>query len=348
MSLSDKQFAFTFDDFMLVPGHSHVTSRKQPDTSSQVGSVRLQIPVISAPMNTVTEDEMSVAMAEIGADGVLHRYLTIDQQADIFRKINGVRKPWVAVGATGDYLQRARTLYKKGARRFCIDVANGHSEICCKAARMLSEEFPDADLMAGNVCTYEGARMLALSGANVIRVGIGPGSMCTTRLVTGHGVPQLSALESCVRVKEDIAGNIAIVADGGIRTAGDIVKAMAIGADAVMVGGLLAGTSQSPGDTMRDEDGNLYKMYHGMASEEGRKNWFDKEATAFVPEGSSTRVAFKGCAKRIVETLAGGLRVGMSFTDAKTLEELREKAVWVRVTENGRVEGTPNRRMHKR
>jgi IMP dehydrogenase len=195
--------------------------------------------------------------------------------------------------------------------------------------------------MAGDVCSYEGAYRLAEAGCTSIRVGIGPGSICKTRTITGHGVPQLSAIEDCARIKEKFP-EVAIIADGGIRNSGDAVKCLAIGADAVMVGGLLAGTEETPGQTLRDEEGNLYKMYSGMASEEARMSYYNKEDSLFVPEGVSVKIPFKGSAKKIVQTFVGGIKVGMSYSDARTLKELTEKAQWVRITNGGLRESVPH------
>jgi len=356
MKLNDLSTAFTFDDVMLEPRQSRINSRKEPSPFVQLGKWSpLTVPIISSPMNTVTESAMADAMLSLGADAVIHRYMSIKEQVDMFYDVQrgDLRPenqtnvaPWVAVGAAGDFRPRVVALHDAGARKFCIDVANGHNEHCIEAVRYIKRFSPHSDIMAGNVCTYWGAHELVDAGANVVRVGIGPGSMCITRIVTGHGVPQMTAIERCADVKSHNP-HVSIVADGGMRSSGDIVKAIAIGADAVMLGGLLAGTSQTPGETIRDPDGSLYKMYNGMASEEGRKNWFDKEATSFVPEGSSTKVAFKGDVKKIIEQLVGGLRVGMSISDALTLDELRSKARWVRVTENGKREGNPNKRMYR-
>jgi IMP dehydrogenase len=350
--------AFTYDDLMLVPQHSKIKSRKEPDVSTELGRSKLQIPIVAAPMNTVTEYEMCQTMGTIGGDAVLHRYLTIEEQARQFKlssvahvpfSVSSPYAPFVAIGSTGKFMERAGLLHHMGAKKFCIDVANGHSEMCVDAVSTLRDRFgDDIDIMAGNVCSFDGAVSLVEAGANVIRVGIGPGSACTTRLVTGHGVPQLTAIEECAAAKEHrSAHDVSIVADGGIRSSGDIVKALAMGADAVMIGGLLAGTSQSPGDTRNKGDFTLYKMFHGMASEGGRSEWFDKDATSFIPEGTSMEVMFKGDAKRIIENLIGGLRVGMSYSGAETLEQLRKNAEWVRVSDNGRKEGTPNRKMFK-
>jgi IMP dehydrogenase len=334
--------AYTFDDLMLVPEYSEIESRKQPDTSTVVGH-RIEIPIIASPMNTVTEAVMADTMTKLGADAVLHRYMSIEEQCKQFQSVK--RPPWAAVGASGDFAERAQALYDAGVRKFCIDVANGHSKIAALAVHnlryLLGEE---VYIMAGNVCTAEGARVLEANGANVIRVGIGPGSQCTTRLVTGFGVPQLSAIGWC-------AGGVklaSIVADGGIRSSGDIVKALAMGADAVMIGGLIAGTDECPGEVVRDEEtGQLFKYYHGMASREGREDWFGREVSSYVPEGVSTKVPHRGEAKKIVENLNSSLKVGMSFANAKSIKELQQNAKWVKVTDNGRKEANPNKRLFK-
>ncbi len=355
--LSEAPLAFTFDDFTLAPVYSEVMSRKNPDTASSLMlNYDLRVPIISSPMNTITEHQMVIAMVEAGASAVLHRYGSIEAMEVSLKEILKKVPPesfFVAVGATGDYLDRARSAIRMGAKNFCIDVANGDSKICLEAVRALGGLIATyglgsgADIMAGNVCTEAGAERLADRGATIIRVGIGPGSMCTTRVVTGHGVPQLTAIENCVRGARRYGAGV--VADGGIRSSGDIVKALAIGADAVMVGGLLAGTSETPGKPIYADDAKVgdfptHKLYAGMASEEGRglNGWFDRTKTSYVPEGVSIEVPYKGSVKPIIETLANGLKVGMSYCNANNLFQLRENSRWVRVTENGRVEGTPH------
>lgn len=745
--LDNAPTAYTFDDFFLAPAHSEIRSRKDPDTSIQLGDIPLSIPIVASPMNTVTEVDMAVTMARLGGVGVIHRYMSIEDQvnqaqsaiaqiATTTQVVNSSGSPnqtpsaarvFCAIGANGDSIQRAEALWGAGVRSFCIDVANGHSVHCVEAVARLRARYPEAHIMAGNVCTYDGTRRLAEAGANSIRVGIGPGcfaqgtrvlmgsgvykniehiqpgdmvinkdgravkvlkawctgtrkvmslrhtqfykktfctadhrywvgdlsrlapstvssrgyaksleeddfgwkeigsagrcvlslpqhiafdlkkdfavpllkrtggnrkdnfkytkdivlsssyhtgymlgfflgdgcanvaeyknstrgsvnwyinaehaerteklrqaikectgkdakiskakslnvvslhykplanmlnsfgkkhekhlpkeylvsnpdylkglldgmvdsdghieaktgrvgftntseqlmelfgvvsylvhgkfpnftaksksggkninvknlkqayaarqlkvnrsahntqlvkvldtepellevkvydievdcpthsfiannavvhnSMCTTRVVTGHGVPQLSAIEDCARIKVrtrthvDYSGNkvkeykafpgISLIADGGIRSSGDIVKALAIGADAVMLGGLLAGTSDTPGET-HQQDGQLYKYYHGMASEKGRSGYFDREKTAYVPEGESTRVSYKGATDKIVSGLVASLRVGMSYAGADNLAALRKNAQWRRVTGAGAHEGTPH------
>lgn len=342
--------AYTFDDFQIAPSHSTVPSRKVPDVSVGLEDFRFKIPIIAAPMNTIVEAAMARAMHDLGGSSVLHRYMSIADQVKQAQELfehgtlnsKTVDDFFVAVGANGDSADRVAALASVGVRRFCVDVANGHSEHCIKAVQAIRRAVPQAVIIAGNVCTYDGALRLADEGANAIRIGIGPGSMCTTRLVTGHGIPQLTAIESCVAVKH-VHPDLCMIADGGIRDSGDIVKALAIGADMVMVGSLLAGTSETPGPCIEDpQTGLSYKYYHGMASEEGRGSWFSGEQTSFVPEGASTRVPYKGDTHKVVERLVGGLQVGMSYSGAFDVEELRKNAKWYRVTNAGHREGTPH------
>jgi len=355
MKLSEAKYAFTFDDLMLIPQHSDVKSRKAPDVRTKLSDTRsLDIPIVSAPMNTVTEHHMMKVMSDLGGSSVLHRYMSSDDQLrECIEALKGKnsRRFFVAVGASGDFVERAYRLYDTlGIADFCVDVANGHSEICIRAIEALMSKMDKLNIMAGNVCTYEGTMRLAEAGAGIIRVGVGPGSMCKTRIVTGHGVPQLSAIEDCARVKDDY-DDVTIIADGGIRNSGDIVKALAAGADAVMLGGLLAGADETPGEIYELEfRGALhqkmgkFKRYAGMASEEGRKfnGWFTEEDASFIPEGESVEVPYKGPVKSVIDNLVGGLRVGMSYAGAMSIKDLQENAEWVRVTENGRVEGTPH------
>ncbi len=335
--------SFTFDDFTLVPQFSTIKSRKEPDVSFENKKYEQKVPIIASPMNTVTETEMAVAMLEIGAQAVIHRYLSIEDQTkmcvDIIQRHSN--NFFAAIGATGDFKERAQELYRVGVRRFCVDVANGHSQTCIEAVEYLKSKYGDILVMAGDVCSWDGTMRLAAAGTDLVRVGIGSGSMCTTRVVTGHGVPQLSTLEECAAAKKTYP-NLVIIADGGIKRSGDIVKALAIGADIVMVGSLLSGTVETPGNII-EENGKRYKYYAGMASELGRSGWFETTKTNWVPEGVSTKVPYMGkSAKMVVEELIGGLRVGMSYSDARNIRELQEKAEWRRITSFGYIEGTPH------
>lgn len=352
------QESYTFDDIVMIPKYSVVKSRKYPELSNE----ELKIPIVASPMNTVTELEMLETMAKMGGAAVLHRYMSIEKQCEILKSMKNItpkhNSVWVAVGVD-DLEERIDKLSSIGVERFCIDVANGHNIACIEAVKKIKSINPTAQIMAGNVCTYDGAYRLAEAGATAIRAGIGSGSMCTTRVVTGHGLPQVSAILDCVKVKypQDYGyfndstemkyrnkafPDIMIIADGGIRNSGDAIKALALGADAVMLGSLLAGSSDTPGEIFKDSNGELYKYYCGMASEAGRSSWFDRTQTAFVPEGESTRIAYKGSTKKILEDLTASIKVGMSYSGAMTLEELRKKAEFRKVSPAGYFEGTPH------
>ena len=320
-------------------------------------------------MNTVTEEDMAYVMMQLGGTGVLHRFMSIEdavkQSKQLLKYSSEFENAdfWASTGigedAQGNSAQaRLKALYDVGVRKFCIDVANGHSAQYISFIKETRETYPDIIIMGGNVCTYDGALRLAQAGCNAIRVGIGPGSLCQTRVVTGHGVPQLSAIEDCARIKSksqplhttdgEFMGyvdkppyaDVMIIADGGIRSSGDIVKSLAIGADMVMLGGLLAGTSETPGPILSDGNGNMYKDYHGMASTKGREGWYDRAKTSFVPEGTSTQTIYKGETSEIVTQLVNSVRVGMSYAGAFSIKELREKAQWRRITNAGHYEGT--------
>lgn len=336
--------AFTYDDLMLVPQHSEIKSRAEPDLTSSTGTTTLKIPVFSSPMNTVTELEMLAAMPTAGGAAVLHRYMSIERQVYMVSALEAPADAsvWVSVGIN-DIVERVTALRNVGAHRFCVDVANGYNTNCINAVRTIKDICPDAIIMAGNVCNAGGALRLAEAGADLVRVGIGPGAVCSTRTVTGHGVPQLTAIHECSEALDGT--DCGIVADGGIRSSGDIVKSLAMGADFVMLGSLLAGTSATPGELLTDaETKTPYKYYSGMASEAGRAKdgWFDRSKTSYVPEGESTRVFFKGDTNDVLERLMGGVRSGMSYSGARTISELRSRAQWRQVTSAGAFEGTPH------
>lgn len=364
--LQAAQPAYSFDDFVLVPLYSKVKSRKDPNISTNIPGFQYDLPVVSSPMNTVTETEMLLAMHSIGGVGVLHRYMSIKSQIKIVNEVKmrlsdavtdtnreGTAPFYVAVGANGDFEERVEALYNSGVDGFCVDVANGHNELSVQAVRAIRRLVPNARIMAGNVCTFDGAYRLAEAGANSIRVGIGPGSVCTTRQVTGHGVPQLTAIEECARIKWKGNGfsdnsfiqsefkNVAIIADGGIRNSGDIIKALAAGADAVMLGSLLAGTEETPGEFL-DEGGKLYKYFHGMASDEGRAVW-KGQATGVPAEGVSKKVLYTGKqSTKIIQKLCTSVKIGLGFSGALSIKELQKNAQWRRVTPAGYIEGTPH------
>ena len=332
----DFKQTYSFDDVLLVPQHSHIESRTQVDTSNKLSrDINLILPVISSPMDTVTEDSMAVAMHTAGGLGVIHRYNTIQEQVDLIKKssMSGAGQFVAgAIGATGDYLLRAQALREAGTRVICVDVAHGHHTLMKKALTNLRLEFgDDVHIMAGNVATLEAFDDLASWGADSIRVGIGGGSICSTRMVSGHGMPTFQSILECSRTTYDVK----IIADGGMKTTGDMVKALAAGADFVMVGSMLAGTKETPGETFVGKEQKKYKVYRGMASTAAQKSWRGKSST---PEGVSTTVPYRGSVKNILEDIAGGIRSGLSYSGARSLEELRGKASFIRQSSAAQLE----------
>jgi IMP dehydrogenase len=464
--------ALTFDDVLLAPRHS-VTHPKEVQTASRfTRGIGLNVPLVSAAMDTVTESDMAIAMARAGGIGVVHKNMSVDRQAaEVDRvkrsesgmilnpitlapdatlreanalmmrfKISGVpvvdragrlvgiitnrdlqfernldqplqdvmtkerlvtapvgttldeaerilgqhrieKLPVVddegvlrglitvkdihkrrqypnankdqhgrlrvaaAVGASGDYLDRARALIDAGADALIIDTAHGHSEGVLRATAIVRERFPDVQLIAGNIATRDGAAALVERGVDAVKVGVGPGSICTTRVVTGVGVPQLTAVFDAV----EGAGDIPVIADGGIKYSGDIVKALAAGAASVMMGSMLAGTEESPGESFLLE-GRRFKMLRGMGSlsamQDGSADRYFQEGEMspkkLVPEGIEGRVPYKGPVSDVIFQMVGGLRSGMGYVGCANIEELRTNTEFVRITPAGLRESHPH------
>jgi len=326
--------ALSFDDVLLVPQYSDIKSRKEIDIGNVVkypnGFYKSTLPIISAPMDTVTEDKMSDAMYNAGGLSILHRYNTIEQQVNLVKKIKNNTFIGAAIGVTGDYFERAQELIKNNVSLLCIDVAHGHHILVKKALTKLKQEFSSAHIMAGNVATSTAFSSLSYWGADSIRVGIGGGSICSTQLQTGCG---LSTLQSVINIHKNWYNEKRplLVADGGFRTSGDIVKALAVGADFVMLGSMLAGSTETPGEIIdRPVDltpGRLtckkYKTYRGMASKEAQMDW-KGEHSSF--EGVSTTIPYKGSVKNVLSDITNGIRSGFSYCGARNLKELRQKA----------------------
>ena len=327
----------TFDDVLLEPQYSDIISRSQVDIHGTIDdrSKALFLPIISSPMDTVTEVEMAINMHRLGGLGIIHRYNTIDEQCDLVKETLGqVATVGAAIGVTSDYLERAAALYDAGVRVLCVDVAHGHHIMMKNALTELRGILgDDLHIMAGNVGTLEGFNALADWGADSIRVGIGGGSICSTRIQTGHGIPTLQSVLECGRSDRDAR----LIADGGIKTSGDIVKAIAAGADFVILGSLLGGCEEAPGDTFRDRDGRCFKTYRGMASAAAQRDW--RGSTASL-EGVSTTVPCKGPVKKVVEDLVTGIRSGFSYSGARTKEELQAKAKFIIQSQASSIEST--------
>jgi IMP dehydrogenase len=324
----------SYDDVLLKPQYSDIISRSEIDISANLNKdFVLSVPVISSPMDTVSGHQMASAMSECGGATVLHRYNTMEDQREELSKFllntNSSDLVGAAIGISGDYLERAKMLYGAGVGFLCVDVAHGHHILVKNALQSLRDEFGDGvHIMAGNVATLEGVNDLADWGADSVRCNIGGGSICSTRIQTGHGLPGLQTIFECAQTDRDVK----IIADGGIRNSGDIVKALAAGADAVMIGSLLSGTEETPGETFNDPDGLRWKSYRGMASKEAQIEWRGKYSSF---EGVATRVPYRGSAKLILEDLKRGIRSGLSYSGARTITELQAKAQFVRQTASG-------------
>lgn len=340
-------FGLTFDDVLLIPQESSISPREADVASYAAKGLPLMIPILSAAMDTVTGPHLARALAEAGGLGVIHRNCTIENQIKMVRTVKGqklkVKSSIVAAAVGPNDAERALALDKAGVDAIVFDSAHIHKPSSVEAAKFLKKKIK-ALLIVGNMATAGAARAF-VGIADGLKVGIGPGSICTTRIVTGVGVPQLTAIKEVVKVAR--LKKIPVIADGGIRSSGDIVKALAAGASAVMLGGLLAGTDEAPGQTVTIE-GVVYKTYRGMGSL-GAMNtglsadrYFQKGARKYVPEGVEGAVPAKGPLKGVLEQLVGGLKSGMGYVGAGNIAELQKRAQWVRVTASGRAESHPH------
>lgn len=335
--LAKRNRAYTFDDVLLVPCRSSVTSRFDVKLDTKFTRRHaLQLPFVAANMDTISESEMCVAMAEIGAVGILHRFMSIENQVDQVKKIQAKTKSAIAasVGVNLDSKDRARALADAGAQILTVDIAHGHSDSMIEMVKFLKKEFPAVDVIAGNIATARGAEDLIRAGADAVKVGIGPGSMCTTRIITGCGMPQLSAIAACAEVGR--REGVPMIADGGIRTSGDAMKALAAGASSCMLGYVLSGSLETPGELVHGK-----KVYRGMASRSAQENWRGGQLPeGMAPEGESTYVPCKGPVREIVQEFAGGIRSGMSYLNSRKLSDLNEFAYFVEVSPNTLRENT--------
>lgn len=331
--------AITFDDVLLIPSYNHHESRRVVETTNtdRLGKLTLDLPVISSNMDTITESSMANFMSSKGGIGALHRFMSIEENVAEFKKCHG--QVFVSVGCNDAELQRAEALRDAGATHFCVDVAHAHAKYVGKTLKSLRKLLADRCIMAGNVATYAGADYLASCGADIIKAGIGGGSVCSTRIKTGFGVPMLTCIQDCSR------SDRSIVADGGIRTSGDIVKALSFGADFVMIGGMLAGTAQTPGEVLEKEDGSKVKRYRGMASREAQEAFLGQMHEWKTAEGVATEVSYNENAEGIIADIIGGLRSGLTYAGADTISELQRKLNYVLVTQAGRIESLPHKLM---
>jgi IMP dehydrogenase len=320
----------SFDDVLIVPQYSNIASRKDVDTTS----FGFKVPVIASNMDTITGHAMATAMGKLGAGACLHRFSTVQENIDEFKK--SPKTTMVSIGIGTAELERAMWLFESGATYFVIDVAHGAAAHVVQQYNKIRSIVKDnASIMVGNFATQKNIddfnhALNTNRAPDSYKVGIGGGSLCTTRVVTGCGLPTLASVQDCART------NAPIIADGGIRNSGDIVKALAVGASAVMVGSLLSGTEETPGEVVLSNN-QMYKQYRGSASLESY-GVQGKVASHRAPEGEATLVRYKGKVEDIIQNLMGGLRSGMSYVGASTIEELQKNVQFVRITDSGKSE----------
>lgn len=321
----------TFDDVLMVPSKSDVRSRRDPKLTSRLTKTKtIETPIISANMDTITEADMAIAMNQLGGLGILHRFASIPEQVGFVQKVkeSGATLISGSIGVGDDFKERAQALVTAGVNILTIDIAHGHSVAMMEVMKWLKDKYANVEIIAGNMATPEAARDLIEAGADAIKVGIGPGSMCTTRIITGCGIPQLTAVSWCAEVADQY--DVPVIADGGIRTSGDIVKAFAAGASTVMLGSMLSGTIETPGEIK-----NGLKAYRGMASKSAQVSWRGGVPEGMAPEGESTMVNVKGHVRDVILELTGGIRSGMSYVNATTIAEIREKAQFIEMSSAG-------------
>lgn len=343
-----KDEAVSFDDIVLIPQYSKITTRSSIDTSTEVQigkeKVVFDIPIISSPMSTITESHMCNAIRSQGGLGIIHRYNSIDFQAKLLGFINDEPTKSASIGVSGDYKERLSALVEKGLKIVCVDIAHGDHIMMTQAITYIRAEYPELFIIAGNVATSYGYRRLSDAGAHAIRTSVGSGSICTTRIQTGHGIPTLQAVIDCYKAKNDlieegVENPALIIADGGIKNSGDIVKSLAAGADFVILGSMLSGTKETPGKIILNSEGKKIKRYNGMASKVAQKNWKGSYASI---EGVSSYVPYKGTVSKVINEIMSNVRSGMSYSGVNSLKDLKKEAIAIRQTNSSHVEGNPH------
>ena len=360
--------ALTFDDILLTPGYSDFSRGDITLASKLTRNITLHIPLVSSPMDTVTESELAIELGKIGGMGIIHRNLTVTDQSEEVKKVVAAGQiVGAAVGANKGFEERVEALVGAGVNVLLVDSAHGYAHNVIETVKFIKSQYPTIDVIAGSIATGEGATALIDAGADALRVGMGPGAICTTRIISGMGVPQVSALLDIIPIAKK--ARVPVIADGGIKYSGDMVKALAIGADTVMMGSFFAATKESPGKKVllsRDQvpsrfksilqtDINEYvfKEYRGMGSvgamkkgaqiksedEFHGKSYKDR---VMVAEGVEGLVPVKGTLSQVVEQAIGGIKSGLYYVGARTLTELFEKATFMQITQASLTESHPH------
>lgn len=352
----------SYDEVLILPNYSDVNKNEVDLSCNLTPKIRLKTPIISSPMDTVTEARLAVALAQVGGIGIVHRNLTIEEQVQQIKKVKkskvknkskaalDSKKRLLVGGAVGvgpDLKNRLKALVRADVDVIVLDSAHGHCEYIVNTVQEIRDKYPKLELIAGNVGTGEGALALIKAGASCIRVGLGPGSICTTRIVSGVGVPQLTAVIDCVKTAQN--HNVPVIADGGIKYSGDITKALGAGADTVMLGSLLAKTKEAPGKVV-EHNGKKYKYYRGMGSiaamKKGSASRYGQSIRAvagkMVAEGVEGLVPYKGKLKDFVYQLIGGLKAGMVYVGAHNLQELKQRTRFIKISSASLAESHPH------
>ena len=363
MKLDDIRLGLTYDDLLLVPQKSEVVPAEVDTSAYLTPKIKLNIPLVSAAMDTVTESRLAIALARVGGIGMIHKNMSVEAQAEQVKLVKeaevgdnpkasldskGCLLVGAAVGVGANTMERVEALLQAGADVITVDSAHGHSKNILRVVAEMRATYPDLQIIAGNIVTKEAAEDLIEAGANTVKVGIGPGSICTTRVVSGVGMPQASAVDEVATYCAD--KGVCVIADGGLKYSGDIVKALALGADTVMLGSLLAATLESPGEVHEEANGKKFKTYVGMGSLAAMKRgsadrYFQKSTTSIeklVPEGIEAKVPYSGTVEEVAYQLVGGLKSGMGYCGAKDLMALRKNAHFVQITNAGLRESHPH------
>lgn len=318
--------ALTYDDVALVPQFNNIPSRTEPSLESWLTKkMKVSIPILAANMDTVISYELAEILIAQGSIPIFHRFSTFEEQVKWVKKFQG--KTFVSCGILK--LDETRKLLDLGALGACIDVAHGHSDRMFRHIQELKKSHPDKEIIAGNVCTAMAYHDLVNAGADAVKVGVGPGAACTTRMVTGFGVPQFSAVQDCARIAEKL--RVPLIADGGIRTSRDVVLALAAGASTVMVGKLFAQTAESAAPKRKGDKGQEAK-FRGQASADFQNEFYGGLKAKTVAEGIDFWGPVSGTAEDLLATLLGGIRSGMTYGGARNIKELQRKAEFVQVT----------------
>lgn len=322
------RIGITYDDILLIPNYSEVLSRQDVDLSTRVTrNYRIGLPILSANMDTITEYDMANVLSGFGALGIVHRFCSIDEEAGIVERLRLEENPIRAasIGVTGENKERLKALIDAGVQIICIDIAHGHHKLTADTINMCKKF--NVDIIAGNIATTAAAKFLCENGADAVKVGIGPGSMCTTRINTGFGVPQVTAIEDVCSVAKEY--DTPVIADGGIQNSGDVAKALAVGADSVMIGALFAGCKETPGTIHKEgnfPNYHLYKRYRGSASLESKQIRNNDKRNV---EGISTTIDYKGPAKYVIQNIEDGLRSAFSYAGAMNINEFHKKVTYI-------------------